>query len=147
MQTATQKEYVVLDGPLISIDRLGMPFKTDRLYYLGNLKDTTLTSRPHRPRRPVDLGRPRPTRPVHDVKAARRHGLSHALTGNDIPVLADRGHQGAGGTLRGPRPGRQLAAGPAAASTVTPASVLPANADPPLSELAPTSPPALLPTT
>jgi hypothetical protein len=54
---------------------------------------------------------------IHDLKAARRHGLIHALTGYDIPTLADRGYQGAAGTIRVPIRGRNLPDGPAAVNT------------------------------
>ena len=54
---------------------------------------------------------------MHDVKAARRHGLVHALTGHDIGVLADRGYQGAAGTIRVPFRDRDLPTGPTAVNT------------------------------
>ena len=38
MQAARRKAYVVLDGTLISIDRVGMRAKTDRPYYSGKHK-------------------------------------------------------------------------------------------------------------
>ena len=41
----------------------------------------------------------------------------HALTGYDVPVLADRGYQGTAGTIRVPFRGRDLPAGPTAINT------------------------------
>ena len=118
VQTATGKAYVVLDGTLISIDRVGMRTKADRPYYSGKhkrhgLNVQVLTD----PAGRLIWASPALPGSVHDVKAARRHGLVHALTGYDVPVLADRGYQGARGTIRVPFRGRALPAGPAAVNT------------------------------
>lgn len=118
VQTAGRKAYVVLDGTLIAIDRVGMRTKSDRPYYSGKHKRhgvnvQVLTD----PAGRLIWASPALPGSVHDVKAARRHGLVHALTGYDIPVLADRGYQGARGTVRVPFRGRELAAGPAAVNT------------------------------
>jgi hypothetical protein len=43
---------------------------------------------------------------VHDVRAAREHGIIDALTQADIPCRADKGYRGAGGTVRIPYWGR-----------------------------------------
>jgi hypothetical protein len=37
---------------------------------------------------------------VHDLAAARLHGLIDALTSSRVMTLADKGYQGAGGTIR-----------------------------------------------
>lgn len=39
---------------------------------------------------------------VHDVRAAREHGIIGALAGVGIECWADKGHRGAGGTVRIP---------------------------------------------
>lgn len=39
---------------------------------------------------------------VHDLTAARMHGLVDALAAHGVMVLADKGYQGAGGTVRTP---------------------------------------------
>lgn len=39
---------------------------------------------------------------VHDVTAARTVGLIDALTGAGVKTFADKGYQGAGGTIRTP---------------------------------------------
>jgi hypothetical protein len=39
---------------------------------------------------------------THDLTAARVHGLLDALTSSNIVPFADRGYQGAGGTVRTP---------------------------------------------
>ena len=118
VQAARRKAYVVLDGTLISIDRVGMRAKADRPYYSGKhkrhgLNVQVLTD----PAGRLIWASPALPGSIHDVKAARRHGLVHALTGYDVPVLADRGYQGAAGTVRVPFRGRDLAAGPTAVNT------------------------------
>lgn len=50
---------------------------------------------------------------VHDVRAAREHGIIDALAETGINCWADKGYQGAGGTVRLPYRGRweKLSAG------------------------------------
>lgn len=50
---------------------------------------------------------------VHDVKAARTHGIVDALTTAGVRCFADKGYQGADGTVRVPYRGRwdKLSAG------------------------------------
>lgn len=50
---------------------------------------------------------------VHDVRAAREHGIIDALAQAGINCWADKGYQGAGGTVRLPYRGRceKLSAG------------------------------------
>lgn len=43
---------------------------------------------------------------VHDVRAAREHGIIDAFTEAGINCWADKGYQGAGGTVRRPHRGR-----------------------------------------
>lgn len=38
----------------------------------------------------------------HDLTAARTHGLIAALTSNNVLTFADKGYQGAGGTVWSP---------------------------------------------
>jgi len=118
VQTATRKAYVVLDGTVIAIDRVGMRARADRPYYSGKHKRHGLNVQvlTDPAGRLIWASRALPGS-VHDVKAARRHRLVHALTGYAVPVLADRGYQGAGGTVRVPFRGRDLPAGPAAVNT------------------------------
>ncbi|CAG6398313.1 hypothetical protein SCOCK_690030 [Actinacidiphila cocklensis] len=51
--------------------------------------------------------------PVHDVRAAREHGIINTLDQARIPCWADKGYQGARGTVRVPFRGRweKLSAG------------------------------------
>ncbi|MET9567323.1 transposase family protein [Streptomyces tauricus] len=43
---------------------------------------------------------------VHDVRAAREHGIIEVLAAADISCWADKGYRGAGGTVRLPHRGR-----------------------------------------
>src|SRR5918993_1409305 len=109
VQAARRKAYVILDGTLIPIDRVGMRAKTDRPYYSGKhkrhgLNVQVLTD----PAGRLIWASPALPGSVHDVKAARRHGL------------VDRGYQGAAGTVRVPFRGRALPAGPAAVNIAHP---------------------------
>jgi hypothetical protein len=45
-------------------------------------------------------------RPIHDLRAAREHRIVDALADVDITCWADKGHRGAGGTVRTPCWGR-----------------------------------------
>ncbi|MEV0200317.1 transposase family protein, partial [Nonomuraea sp. NPDC050691] len=91
--------YAILDGTLIPIDRLA----DERPYYSGKHKqhgvNVQLLADP--------MGRlvwASPALPgaVHDLTAARRVGLIDALTGAGVKTFADKGYQGAGGTIRTP---------------------------------------------
>jgi hypothetical protein len=91
--------YAILDGTLIPIDRVA----DQRPYYSGK----------HR-RHGVNVqviadaaGRlmwASPALPgaAHDLTAARTHGIIDALTGAGVTTFADKGYQGAGGTVRTP---------------------------------------------
>nr|WSX81759.1 hypothetical protein OH826_17920 [Streptomyces sp. NBC_00899] len=43
---------------------------------------------------------------VHDIRAAREHGILDALAQADVPCWADKGYRGAGGPVRIPYWGR-----------------------------------------
>ncbi|MGV9771306.1 transposase family protein [Streptosporangium sp. NPDC003464] len=96
---ASRPAYTILDGPLIPIDRLA----DERPYYSGNHRrhgmNVQLLADP--------MGRlvwASPALPgaVHDVSAARKAGLIDALTSAGVKIFADKGCQGAGGTVRTP---------------------------------------------
>ncbi|MCU1625848.1 MAG: transposase [Pseudonocardia sp.] len=44
----------------------------------------------------------------HDIGAAREHGIIDAITGADIPAVADTAYQGAGPTVAVPQRRRRL---------------------------------------
>jgi hypothetical protein len=100
---ARAKAYVILDGTLLAIDRIA----ADRPYYSGKHKrhgmNVQVLADP--------LGRliwASPALPgaVHDLKAARTHGIITALANAGVRVWADKGYQGAGGTVTVPYRGR-----------------------------------------
>ncbi|MFH9016515.1 IS5 family transposase [Streptomyces sp. NPDC017943] len=103
VQAASAKAFVLLDGTLLPIDRIA----ADRPFYSGKHKkhgvNVQVVADP--------FGRllwASPALPgaVHDVRAAREHGVIDALAGAGIVCWADKGYQGAGGTVRVPYRGR-----------------------------------------
>jgi DDE superfamily endonuclease len=103
VRTASMKAFVLLDGTLLPIDRIA----ADRPFYSGKHKrhgmNVQVLTDP--------LGRllwASPALPgaVHDIRAAREHGIIDALAQADIPCWADKGYRGAGGTVRIPCWGR-----------------------------------------
>ncbi|MFJ7237646.1 IS5 family transposase [Streptomyces olivaceus] len=103
IRTASSKAFVLLDGTLLPIDRIA----ADRPYYSGKHKrhgmNVQVLADP--------FGRllwASPALPgaVHDVRAAREHGIVDALAKADITCWADKGYRGAGGTVRIPYWGR-----------------------------------------
>ncbi len=103
VRAASTKAYLLLDGTLLPIDRIA----ADRPFYSGKHKrygmNVQVIAAP--------FGRllwASPALPgaVHDVRAARGHGIVDALTEAGIPCWADKGYRGAGGTVRIPCWGR-----------------------------------------
>ncbi|GED90134.1 hypothetical protein TNCT6_72190 [Streptomyces sp. 6-11-2] len=99
-----RKAFVILDGTLLPIDRIA----ADRPYYSGKHKkhgmNVQVIADPF-----GNLLWASPALPgsVHDIKAARTHGLVDALAEAGIRCWADKGYQGAGGTVRVPYRGRR----------------------------------------
>jgi len=109
MEVARGKAYVILDGSLLRIDRVGMVAKQDRPYCSGKHKCHGLNVQV--------LADPAgrliwvsPTLPGsrHDIAAAREHGILDALDTTELSALADTGYQGAGPTVRVPQRRRRL---------------------------------------
>ncbi|MGW9031224.1 transposase family protein [Streptomyces sp. NPDC055722] len=99
MAVAARKAFVILDGTLLPIDRIA----ADRPFYSGKHKrhgmNVQVLTDP--------VGRllwASPALPgaVHDIKAARIHGLLDALNTGGIPCWADKAYQGAGPAVRVP---------------------------------------------
>lgn len=102
-RVAARKAYVILDGTLLRIDRIA----ADRPFYSGKHKrhgmNIQVLADP--------AGRLLWTSPalpgsVHDLTAARTHGIVDALTVADIDCWADKAYRGAGGPFRVPYRGR-----------------------------------------
>lgn len=111
---ARAKAFVILDVTLLSIDHVA----ADRPYYSGKHKRHGMNAQVIAD----PLGRllwASPALPgaVHDIKAARTHGIIEALAQANIRTWADKGYQGARGTIRVPYrgPWSTLSAGKRAA--------------------------------
>ena len=103
VRAASMKAFVLLDGTLLPIDRIA----ADRPFYSGKHKrhgmNVQVLTDP--------FGRllwvsPALPGAVHDVRAVREHGIIDALAQADVTCWADKGHRGAGGTVRTPYWGR-----------------------------------------
>ena len=94
---ATSKAFVILDGTLLRMDRVGMGSGRDRPFYSGKHKahgvNVQVLADP--------VGRliwASPALPGarHDMGAAREHGSLGALTTAGVKVIADNGYRGSG---------------------------------------------------
>ncbi|MFD4338053.1 transposase family protein [Streptomyces anulatus] len=106
MTTAGKKAYVILDGPVLLIDRIA----ADQSYYLGKKKyqgkNVQVFADP--------VGRliwssDARLGAVDDLTAARTHGIPAALTAANIMCWADKAYQAAGPAARVPFRGRNSA--------------------------------------
>ncbi|MCO1660534.1 transposase family protein [Pseudonocardia humida] len=97
IEIAARKAFVVLDGTLLRIDRVGMASGHDRRFYSGKHKchgvNVQVISDP--------AGRliwASPALPGarHDMGAAREHGIIDALAAAGVQVIADNGYRGTG---------------------------------------------------
>ncbi len=96
MRRASRLAYAILDGTLIPIDRVA----DQRPYYSGKHKrhGVNVQVLADAAGRLVWASAALPGS-VHDLTAARTHGLIDGLTNNNVLTFADKGYQGAGGTL------------------------------------------------
>ncbi|MEU8718508.1 transposase family protein [Streptomyces sp. NPDC048663] len=108
-RTAARKAFVILDGTLLPIDRVA----ADRPYYSGKHKKHGMNVQVITdPFGRLLWASPALPGAVHDIKAARTHGIIDALAEVGVRCWADKGYQGAG-TVRVPYRGRweKLSAG------------------------------------
>jgi hypothetical protein len=107
MRRIRRLAFVILDGTLISIDRLRGPL--DRVHYSGKHKrhglNIQVIADAHG--RLIWLSPALPGA-VHDLKAARNHGILTALTRAAVATLADKAYRGAGPVVMVPFYGRHL---------------------------------------
>lgn len=103
IRAASPKAFVILDGTLLPIDRIA----ADRPFYSGKHKKhgmnvQVLTD----PFGRLLWASPALPGAVHDVRAAREHGIVDALAETGVQCWADKAYRGAGGTVRTPCWGR-----------------------------------------
>ncbi|OZM76881.1 transposase family protein [Pseudonocardia sp. MH-G8] len=109
IEVAARKAFVILDGTLLRIDRVGMASGYDRAFYSGKHKAHGLNVQVIAD--PIGqlvwISPPLPGA-RHDMGAAREHGIIDALTAHGIPAAADTAYQGAGTTVAVPQRRRRL---------------------------------------
>jgi hypothetical protein len=103
-EVARRKAFVILDGTLLRIDRVGMASGYDRGFSSGKHKAHGLNVQfiADPIGRLVWISPPLPGA-RHDMGAAREHGIIDALTAHEIPAVADTAYQGAGPTVAVPQ--------------------------------------------
>jgi hypothetical protein len=103
VEVARGKAFVILDGTLLRIDRVGMACGRDRAFYSGKHKahgvNVQVIADP--------AGRLVWISPVlpgarHDMGAAREHGIVDALNDAGVQAIADTAYQGGGAAIRVP---------------------------------------------
>ncbi|MFE2162037.1 IS5 family transposase [Streptomyces lydicus] len=103
VRAASMKAYLILDGTLLPIDRIA----ADRPFYSGKHRKHGMNVQVIAdPKGRLLWASPALAGAVHDVRAAREHGVIDALARAGINCWADKGYQGAGGTVRLPYRGR-----------------------------------------
>lgn len=103
VEISRAKAYVILDGTLLTIDRIA----ADRPYYSGKHKRHGMNVQVLAdPLGQLIWASPALPGAVHDLKAARTHGVIDALAVAGVRVWADKAYQGAGGTVTVPYRGR-----------------------------------------
>jgi hypothetical protein len=109
IDVAVGKAFVILDGTLLRIDRVGMAGGHDRAFYSGKHKchglNVQVLADP--------AGRLIWISPVlpgarHDMGAATEHGIITALNAAGVTAVADTAYQGGGPVVRVPQRRRRL---------------------------------------
>jgi hypothetical protein len=97
MLVASGKAFVIIDGTLLPIDRVGMASGRDRPYYSGKHKqhgvNVQVLADPAGRLIWASAALPGAR---HDMGAAREHGLIDALHAAEVRVIADNGYRGSG---------------------------------------------------
>lgn len=103
VREASRKAFVLLDGTLLPIDRIA----ADRPFYSGKHKKHGMNVQVLAdPAGRLLWASPASPGAVHDIRAAREHGILDALTSADIDCWADKGYHGAGPAVPVPYRGR-----------------------------------------
>jgi hypothetical protein len=103
VRAASRKAFVLLDGTLLPIDQIA----ADRPFYSGKHKKHGMNLQvPADPAGRLLWASPALPGAVHDIRAAREHGILDALASAETDCWADKGYQGAGPAVRVPYRGR-----------------------------------------
>ncbi|MFC7895484.1 transposase family protein [Streptomyces sp. NPDC057381] len=103
VRASSTKAFVLLDGTLLPTDRIA----ADRPFYSGRHRKHGMNLQVLAdPSGRLQWASPALPGAVHDVRAAREHGVIATLTAVGITCWADKGYRGAGGTVRVPYWGR-----------------------------------------
>jgi hypothetical protein len=106
---AIRKAFVIIDGTLLRIDRVGMGSGRDRPYFSGKYKAHGVNVQViSDPAGRLIWASPALPGARHDMGAAREHGILDALTTAGVRVIADNGYRGSGFAV----PQRRRAADP-----------------------------------
>jgi hypothetical protein len=109
IEVARRKAFVILDGTLLRIDRIGMASGRDRAFYSGKHKchgvNVQVIADP--------VGRlvwisPALPGARHDMGAAREHGIVDAFARAGVSAVADTAYQGGGAAIRVPQRRRRI---------------------------------------
>jgi hypothetical protein len=97
MAIVVRKAFVILDGTLLRIDRVGMGSGRDRPYYSGKHKCHGMNVQVIAdPAGRLVWASPALPGARHDMGAASEHGILTALRDAGVKVIADNGYRGAG---------------------------------------------------
>jgi DDE superfamily endonuclease/Helix-turn-helix of DDE superfamily endonuclease len=109
LELARRKAFVILDGTLLPIDRVGMASGRDRAFYSGKHKRHGMNVQVLAdPAGRLVWASPALPGARHDMGAAREHGLIDGLNHAEIRVVADTAYQGGGPAIRVPQRRRRL---------------------------------------
>jgi hypothetical protein len=109
IEVARGKAYVILDGTLLRIDRVGMAGGRDRAFYSGKHKCHGLNAQVIAdPAGRLVWVSPLLPGARHDMGAAREHGIIDAIADAGVRTVADTGYQGAGPNVAVPQRRRRL---------------------------------------
>ena len=106
---AARKAFVILDGTLLPIDRVGMAAGYDRRFFSGKHKRHGVNVQVIAdPAGRLVWASPALPGSRHDMGAAREHGIIDALNTAGICTIADTAYQGGGPSVRVPQRRRRL---------------------------------------
>ncbi|ANY10513.1 transposase family protein [Pseudonocardia sp. HH130630-07] len=109
LEAARGKAFVILDGTLVAIDRVGMASGRDRAFYSGKHKRHGVNVQVIAdPAGRLVWASPALPGARHDMGAAREHGLIDALNVAGIATIADTAYQSGGTAIKVPQRRRRL---------------------------------------